>query len=127
MCYDGALIPMEWRCDNYVDCTDGDDEDNCSYGKLYMKDFQQCGMCDQQRLRPACAYAQTNQSLYWPLEYPMTATLSTALIPFGVFKLKKETAQACPSLHLSKCHIVGNHKSQPTYIYIYTFYGINYF
>ena len=26
-------------------------------------DFQQCGMCDQQRLRPACAYAQTDQSL----------------------------------------------------------------
>ena len=27
-------------------------------------DFQQCGMCDQLRLRPACAYAQTDQSLY---------------------------------------------------------------
>ena len=26
-------------------------------------DFQQCGMCDKQRLRPACAYAQTDQSL----------------------------------------------------------------
>ena len=26
-------------------------------------DFQQCGMCDQQRLRPACAYAQSDQSL----------------------------------------------------------------
>ena len=25
--------------------------------------FQQCGMCDQQWLRPACAYAQTDQSL----------------------------------------------------------------
>ena len=25
--------------------------------------FQQCGMCDQQRLRPACAYAQSDQSL----------------------------------------------------------------
>ena len=25
--------------------------------------FQQCGMCDQQRLRPAGAYAQTDQSL----------------------------------------------------------------
>ena len=40
-------------------------------------DCQQCGMCGQQRLRPACAYAQTDQSLasrfnilcllnYWP-------------------------------------------------------------
>ena len=26
-------------------------------------DFQQCGMCDQQRLRPAWAYAQSDQSL----------------------------------------------------------------
>ena len=26
-------------------------------------DFQQCGMCDQQRLRPTCAYAQSGQSL----------------------------------------------------------------
>ena len=26
-------------------------------------DFQQCGMCDQQKLRPACAYAQSDQSL----------------------------------------------------------------
>ena len=26
-------------------------------------DFKRCGMCDQQRLRPACAYAQSDQSL----------------------------------------------------------------
>ena len=26
-------------------------------------DFQQCGMCDQQRLKSACAYAQSDQSL----------------------------------------------------------------
>ena len=26
-------------------------------------DFQQCGMCDQQSLRSACAYAQSDQSL----------------------------------------------------------------
>ena len=26
-------------------------------------DFQQCGMCDQQSLRPACAYGQSDQSL----------------------------------------------------------------
>ena len=40
-------------------------------------DFQQCGMCDQQRLRPACAYAQTDQSLCWSLEYYVTAKLLT--------------------------------------------------
>ena len=26
-------------------------------------DFQQCGVCDQQRLRPACAYVQSDQSI----------------------------------------------------------------
>ena len=26
-------------------------------------DFQQCSMCDQQSLRSACAYAQSDQSL----------------------------------------------------------------
>ena len=27
------------------------------------RDFQQCGICDQQRLRPACTYTQSDQSL----------------------------------------------------------------
>ena len=31
-------------------------------------DFQQCGMCDKQRLIPACAYAQSDQSLCCSLE-----------------------------------------------------------
>ena len=26
-------------------------------------DFQQCGMCDEQSIRSACAYAQSDQSL----------------------------------------------------------------
>ena len=34
-------------------------------------DFQQCGMCDQQRLRPACSYVQTDQGLCYSLEYSM--------------------------------------------------------
>ena len=32
-------------------------------------------MCDQQRLRPAWAYAQPDQSLCWLLEYSMSVTL----------------------------------------------------
>ena len=40
-------------------------------------DFQQCGMCDQQMLRPACAYAQSVQSLCLSLEYSMTLRLLT--------------------------------------------------
>ena len=39
--------------------------------------FQQCGMFDQQRLRPAFAYAQTDQSLCWSLKYSMTVKLLT--------------------------------------------------
>ena len=34
-------------------------------------------MCDQQRLRPACAYAQTDQSLCKSLEYYLTVKLLT--------------------------------------------------
>ena len=40
-------------------------------------DFQQCGMCDQQRLRSACAYAQSDQSLCLSLEYFMSVKLLT--------------------------------------------------
>ena len=39
--------------------------------------FQQCGMCEQQRLRSACAYAQSDQSLCWSLEHSMTVKLLT--------------------------------------------------
>ena len=34
-------------------------------------------MCDQQRLRPACAYAQSDQSLCWSLEYSFSVKLLT--------------------------------------------------
>ena len=34
-------------------------------------------MCDQQRLRPACTYAQSDQSLCWSLEYSMNTKLLT--------------------------------------------------
>ena len=41
------------------------------------RDFQQCGMCDQKRLRSACAYAQSDQCLCWSLEYSMNIKLLT--------------------------------------------------
>ena len=34
--------------------------------------LQQCGICDQQSIRSACAYAQSDQSLCLSLEYSMT-------------------------------------------------------
>ena len=37
--------------------------------------FQQCGMCDQQSLRSACAYAQSDQRLCLSLEYSMIVKL----------------------------------------------------
>ena len=40
-------------------------------------DFQQCGMCDQQSLGSACAYAQSDQSLCLSLEYSMIVKLLT--------------------------------------------------
>ena len=40
-------------------------------------DFQQCGICDQQQLRSACAYAQSDQSLCSSLEYSMSVKLLT--------------------------------------------------
>ena len=42
-----------------------------------MRDFKLCGMCDQQSLRSACPYAQSDQSLYLSLEYSMTVKLLT--------------------------------------------------
>ena len=64
-------------------------------------------MYDQQRLRPACAYAQSDQSISLSLEYSMTVKLLTEhhLEFLGL----KEAAQARMSLHLSKCYTVGNH------------------
>ena len=35
----------------------------CVHKRAMTRDFQQCGMCDQQSLRSACAYAQSDQSL----------------------------------------------------------------
>ena len=40
-------------------------------------DFQQCGMCDLQSPRSACAYAQSDQSLCLSLEYSMIVKLLT--------------------------------------------------
>ena len=39
--------------------------------------FQQYGMCDKQKLRPACAYVQSDQSHCLSLAYPMNVQLLT--------------------------------------------------
>ena len=45
--------------------------------ELRHSDFQQNGMCDQQSVRSACAYAQSDQSLCLSLEYSMGVKLLT--------------------------------------------------
>ena len=57
-------------------------------------------MCDQQRLRPACAYAQSDQSLCLSLVYSMSVKLLTE--HHLEYLSLKETAKARVSLHLSK-------------------------
>ena len=49
--------------------------------------FQQCGMFDQQRLRPACAYTQSDQSLCLSLEFSMSVALLAGHL-FEVVSLK---------------------------------------
>ena len=39
--------------------------------------FKQCGLCDQQSLRSACAYAQSDQSLCQSFDYSTTVKLLT--------------------------------------------------
>ena len=51
------------------------------------RDFQQRGMCDQQKLRPAWAYAQSDQSLCSSLEYFMSVKLLTKHL-LGIPSLK---------------------------------------
>ena len=63
-------------------------------------------MCEQQRLRSARAYAQSDQSLCSSLEYSMIVKLLTEHhLEFLGLKLG---CRARPGLHMSKCHIVGN-------------------
>ena len=49
----------------------------CPWPPSITCDFQQCGMCDQLRHRPACAYTKSDQSLCSSLEYSMTVKLPT--------------------------------------------------
>ena len=47
------------------------------FNRTVAWDFQPCGMCDQQSLRSACTYAQSDQRLCLSLEYSMTVKLLT--------------------------------------------------
>ena len=78
---------------------------------LQTYDLRQCGRCDQQSLRSACPYAQSDQSLCLLLEYSLTVKLLTE--KHLVFpSLKGGYTGSSVSLHMSKFHIVGNHMSR---------------
>ena len=51
-------------------------------------------LCDQRSLRSACAYAQSDQSLCWSLEYSMTVKL------LGASKLKGRCTGFSESIHV---------------------------
>ena len=62
-------------------------------------------MCDQQSLRSACAYVQSDQSLCLSLKYSMTkATDQTA---FGISKLTRGLLYSCQNATLVEiaCHV----------------------
>ena len=76
--------------------------------------FQTMWMCDQRRLRPACAYAQSDQSLCSSLVYSMTVKLLTEYhlellsLKGGCTGLSESTLVKMP--HCWKSHVMA-HKS----------------
>ena len=71
-------------------------------------DFQQFGTCDQQRLRPACAYAQSDQSLCYLLEYSMIVKLLTEH-HLELLGLKGGYTGSSESTHVKKPHCWKSH------------------
>ena len=71
-------------------------------------DFQQCGMCDQPRLRAACAYAQSDQSLCSSLEYSMNIKLLTGHY-LEFLTLKGGCTGSSESIHVKMLHLWKSH------------------
>ena len=68
-------------------------------------------MCDQQGLRSACTYAQSDQSLCWTLEYSMTVKLLTEH-HLEFLSLKGDCTGLSESTLVKIPHFVGNHMSR---------------
>ena len=75
-------------------------------------DFQNCGICDQQRLRSTCACMQTDQSICLSLKYSMTVKLLNEYhleflcITGGCTGLSESTLVKMP--HCWKLHVVAH-------------------
>ena len=73
-------------------------------------------MCDQLRLRPACAYAQTDQSLCFPLTYSTSSKLLTELY-LEFLSLKGGGTGSSESIlvkmpHCCKSHVTAQYYEQ---------------
>ena len=82
-------------------------------GKSQIKSLQQCGMCDQQRLRPACSCAQSDQSLCKSLEYSMNVQLLAEQhleflsLKGGCTGWPESTLVKMPHYWKSQCHVMA--------------------
>ena len=65
-------------------------------------------MCDQQRLRPACAYTQSDQSLCYSLEYSMNIKLLTEQ-HLEFLSLKGGYTGSSESIHVKMPHCWKSH------------------
>ena len=76
---------MVTKWSTVLDCANYDKLDQCCYIMAYnmmviyepQHEISNNGMCDQQRLRPACADVQSDQSLCQSLEYFLNIMLLT--------------------------------------------------
>ena len=39
-CHSGHCIPQDWRCDGYLDCKDGEDEEKENYNGKYIEQLE---------------------------------------------------------------------------------------
>ena len=84
-------------------------------------DVLPCGMCDQQRLRSACAYAQTNRSLCWSLGYSVNIKLLTEHhLEFLSLKRGCTGSSVSPLVKMPNCwksRVTAQFVSNKVYIY----------
>ena len=85
------------------------------------RDFQQCGISDQQSLRPACAYAQSDQSLYKSLGYSMIVKLLTEH-HLEFLSLKGGCTGSSESILVKMPHYWKSHVAA----HIYTYWKMNF-
>ena len=84
-------------------------------------------MCDQQRLRPACAYAQSDQSLFLSLEY--STGMSVKLLTEHVLEflsLKGGCRGSSKTTLVKMPHCWKSHVTAHLFLVEYTGLGVSY-